>query len=83
MERGGNKMTKDNFEKMMTVFAQIYEKNVTVDLLHIYYRILQEIPDKEVDNVIEECLRRYSFFPKPADIIKAFDFVYDPLQTLE
>lgn len=83
ISKGGEKMTTDSFKKMMETFTRVYEKDLSADLLIIYYNVLKEIPDTEVDRIIDECLRRNSFFPKPADIIRAFEFVYDPLQTLE
>lgn len=76
-------MDKGKFERMMKTFMQTYDRTLTAELLGIYWRVLKDIPDEEVDRTVEECLRRCKFFPKPADIWEAFEFGYNPLQTLE
>ena len=63
-------MNKKNFDKVIMTFTEIYEKELTLKALEIYFRAFEKIPDDKVEILIEECLKKCKYFPKPADVFE-------------
>ena len=66
-------MNKNNFDKMMGVFAKVYEKVLEPEVLSIYFNLFKEIPDNQVKHITDGCLKKCNFFPRPADIFSFYD----------
>ena len=69
-------MNKNKFNEMMNIFAKVYEKTIEPEVLSIYFRLFKEIPDNKTNYIIQECLKKCHFFPRPADIFSFFDEYY-------
>lgn len=69
-------MNKNNFNKMMNIFAKVYERAIEPEVLSIYFNLFQEISDNQVDNIIKGCLKKCYFFPRPADVFSFYDEFY-------
>ena len=66
-------MNRKNFDKMISEFSKVYEKILTPDVLSIYFRVCNRIPDNQVNHIIQGCFEKCSFFPRPADIFSFYD----------
>jgi hypothetical protein len=67
------KTNKKNFDRMMIIFGKTYEKVLETDVLSIYFNSIREIPDNQTDHIIQECLKKCHYFPRPADIFEHYD----------
>ena len=61
-------MNKKNFGLMMKTFSEVYQKEISVYVTKIYFKMLKEIPDSQVPDITKNCLRKCKYFPRPADI---------------
>jgi hypothetical protein len=66
-------MNKKNFDMMMNKFAKVYEKTLDPEVLSIYFNLFKEIQDDQVNYIVQECLKKCHFFPRPADIFEHSD----------
>jgi hypothetical protein len=66
-------MNRKNFDRMMTTFSKVYERILEPDVLSIYYNVFKEIPDNQIDNITQECLKKCKYFPRPADVFGYYD----------
>ena len=66
-------MNKNSFDKMMGMFAKVYERAIEPEVLSIYFNLFREIPDNQVKYITDNCLKKCSFFPRPADIFSFYD----------
>jgi len=66
-------MNKNSFDKMMGIFAKVYERAIEPEVLSIYFNLFKEIPDKQVYYITNSCLKKCHFFPRPADIFSFYD----------
>ena len=55
---------------MLKYFSQIYEKQITEDIVKTYHHTLKKYLDEQVRLASYKCLDELSYFPKPADISK-------------
>lgn len=66
-------MTKKNFDRMMTIFVKVYKEALDIEVLAIYFNSFREIPDSQVNTIIQNCLKKCHYFPRPADIFESYD----------
>ena len=58
---------------MIIGFTNIYEKVLEPESLSMYFNVLKEIPDNQVNIIIQNCLKKCHYFPRPADIFENYD----------
>ena len=75
-------MTEKKFEGMIQIFLEVYNKTLEKNVLDIYFNMFDEIPDKDVDEIIKYCLKYCKFFPKPVDVFEAYENI-DKLEVLK
>jgi len=63
-------MNKKNFDQMMKIFSEVYEKNLNPYVVKIYFDIFRDIPDSQVTVITKSCLRKCKYFPRPADVFE-------------
>ena len=66
-------MNKNSFDKMMGIFAKVYERAIEPEVLSIYFNLFKEIPDNQVKYITDNCLKKCNFFPRPVDIFSFYD----------
>jgi len=66
-------MDKKNFNKMMGIFGKVFEKKLAPDVLKIYFKIFKEIPDDKTEYIINQCIKRCRYLPRPADIFACLE----------
>jgi len=69
-------MRDKKFDEMIDNFKEIYQDVPTLKALQMYIKICEEIPSDEAEAVTSRCLQRCKFFPKPAEIYEAFEFIH-------
>ena len=67
------KINKKNFDKMVNIFSKVYERILDIETTSIYFNLCIEIPDSQVNIVIQNCLKKCHYFPRPADIFESYD----------
>jgi len=63
-------MDKKNFDQMIKIFSEVFEKNLNPYVVKIYFDLFQEIPDSQVSAITKSCLRKCKYFPRPADVFE-------------
>jgi len=76
-------MDKRNFDKMIKMFSEVFEKDLNPYVIKIYYDLFKEIPDSQAEVVTKSCLRKCKYFPRPADVFEQLSetpekYVYKP-----
>jgi len=69
-------VTEHDFEAFagfMAVLEEVFGKDLTPQLVEIYFRALANFSIERVAAAIEEAVRRLKFFPKPADLIELME----------
>lgn len=62
---------KKQFVERMAVMGEIFDKELTQALMNIYWEVVKNYDDQEVNAMFEHLLATCRFFPKPADMINA------------
>jgi hypothetical protein len=66
-------MTEENiseFAKSLLVTATIYDKELSKDLISVYFDVLKEFDIKDIKNSFTQHIKTGKFFPKPCEIIE-------------
>ena len=66
-------MNKKNFNKMMRTFGKVYGKGLSVHTLRIYFNLFEKIPNEKTDFIIKECIKRYKYLPRPAEVFECLE----------
>jgi len=65
-------MKINEFQTLIFALGELYEKELSVNLVNLYYEVFKDFDVKVFDNAIKEIIinRKYSTFPKPAEILE-------------
>ena len=72
---------KTEFSKMIFLTAELYNKELTVSLINLYFKILSRFSIEKVSAGFENHLvdpKNGKFFPRPADIVHQIDCMKRP-----
>jgi len=69
------------FKKLMAVCGITFDKEITPDLLQLYWDILKEYDYEQVEKAVKRVIMTSEFFPRPARIIKAMQENEDDLEV--
>lgn len=61
------------FREMISVLAELHQREISATLLEAYYEALKEYPIKAIETAGKALLKSSRFFPKPADFIDEID----------
>ena len=77
-------MKKEKLVKFLTVCAELWKEELTEAKISLYWAVLKDYPEEELDRAFVEVLRRCKFFPKPADIVEEIERLRegDPIKAL-
>ena len=59
----------EEFSKLMRRLMVVYEKEITEEMVDIYYDILKKYEIKEVIRAVNSHLETSKYFPKPAELL--------------
>jgi len=62
----------NEFQTLIFALGELYDKELSVNLVNIYYEVFKDFDVKIFNNAIKEIIinRKYSTFPKPAEILE-------------
>lgn len=66
------------FTNYMALFAEIFDKEVSIALQKVYWQALEAYSDPECEEAFKKIVATSKFFPKPAEIINAIDSLSSP-----
>ena len=58
------------FADLLADCCLVFDKDITVKLADIYWKVLKRFSDKEVSDAFEQAIKKCRFFPKPAELIE-------------
>ena len=61
-------LDKEEFMKLMRRLVIVYEKEITGQIVDIYFDILKKYEIKEVTRAVNTHMETSKYFPKPAEI---------------
>ena len=70
--------------KFLTACAELWNEEMTETKIALYWAVLKDYPEEDLDRAFVEVLRKSKFFPKPADIVEEIEKLRegDPLLAL-
>jgi hypothetical protein len=63
----------EDFAGLMALLAEVFGKDLTPQLVEIYFRALADFPIERIAAAIDEAVRRLKFFPKPTELIELIE----------
>ena len=65
-------LDKDKFSKLMGITGEVFGKPASPEVAAMYYQILKDFTDEEVEKAFYNVLKTHKFetFPKPANILE-------------
>lgn len=69
------------FGRIMTLFSEVYEKEVSASYMQLYYRILSPYSAPTIEKAAEHILKdtqRPCRFPRPQEFLKAIELIQPP-----
>jgi hypothetical protein len=61
------------FARLMAVLVEVFDKELSLQRVEIYFRALTAYPIERVEATVEEAVRTLKFFPRPADLIELME----------
>ena len=58
------------FKEWMTLFGEMFDKEISDSLKQAYWQIFQPFSDKQCEKAFKKVLATAKFFPKPADFLE-------------
>ena len=57
------------FSEYMSLFAELYDKEITPVLSRAYWTVLKPYADEQIEAAFKRAVNECRFFPKPADLV--------------
>ena len=61
---------KEKFKGFMMTIGELFDKNLSKELLDIYWQILEPFNDEQCEKAFKKVLATVKFFPKPTDFLE-------------
>lgn len=61
---------KEKFKGFMIMVGELFDKNLSKELLDVYWQILEPFSDAKCEQAFKKVLATTKFFPKPADFLE-------------
>lgn len=60
----------DQFVRLMRILGEVFDKDVSDDLLKIYWRLMKSHTDENFAESVQIHLQEGTYFPRPAELIR-------------
>ncbi len=61
---------KEKFKGFMMVVGELFDKNISQELLDVYWQILKPFNNDQCEEAFKKVMTTAKFFPKPAEILE-------------
>ena len=77
MKNTGEETKVDLIARKLNVFAQVYDRRINRLLIEAYVAALADLTVRQLEIGFSEAIKRYKFFPTPAEVRDAMQVVIE------